>query len=272
MEHQFSHVLLPSLAYRYLWNVLPISIQVLSVSNPLWWQPGVHSGRRAWVKLNMVSAQTEHVWNPDFQGGASIINLPIPHLLGTLVDGSKLLWQLPWALFSTYRTCCSALKKSLYAYQPNQWTQMPGGWEQVLGGSGGQWRDKNICNTLISKGKKSHCISRAIPHLCHHPGTVQAPWWLLLLCIQPTISTQGSAARSHTRARAPTSWSPGVVSALGAPMWKMVRTISGTCRWTWMSFHISWPPCEGLFMVIHFLASHGSNYRVNPFRTVQLSM
>lgn len=38
--------------------------------------------------------------------GASVLSLPTPYLLGTLVDGPRLLWQLLCASFSTYKTCC----------------------------------------------------------------------------------------------------------------------------------------------------------------------
>lgn len=42
---------------------------------------------------------------------ADIINLPISHQLGTLMNGLRLLWQLPCVLFRTHRTCCYCINQ-----------------------------------------------------------------------------------------------------------------------------------------------------------------
>ena len=82
---------------------------------------------------------------------------------------------------------------------------------------------------------------------------------------------QGSLAGVRTWARASAFWLVGHVCALWAGMWKTVRTASGFCRWTQVSFHISWSQ-KDLIMIIHLMASHCPSRRVNPFRTAQLSV
>ena len=103
----------------------------------------------------------------------------------------------------------------------------------------------------------------------HHP--MEALQWTLLLCSRSAVSTGVSVAKVHSQARTSASWLPGAVNASWAGMWKTVRTALGSCRWTQMSFHISWPH-KGLFMIIHPSAFHYLSHRVNPFRTAQLSV
>lgn len=76
---------------------------VLSFSNSLMvaaqfaWQQGkacVHTNQGTFRTLTLTE-------------GANIINLPISHKLGTTTDGPRFLWQLPWVLSGTQRTCCS---------------------------------------------------------------------------------------------------------------------------------------------------------------------
>lgn len=71
------------------------------------------------------------------------------------------------------------------------------------------------------------------------------------LCIQSAVWTGESVARAHTWTRASTSWLLWL-SVPGA--WRAVRNASGSCRWTQMSFQVSWPH-KGLLMVIYPLTS-----------------
>ena len=66
------------------------------------------------LRCTLCPSKLRHIWNPHLQGGTSLINLPIPCLLGAPVGGPKLLWQLPWPVFSTHRTCCNCVNKSLH--------------------------------------------------------------------------------------------------------------------------------------------------------------
>ena len=82
------------------------SCLVLSFSNLLTVVPGFHGDKGEFELCQMRSPHKPgYVRTLSQRTEASIIRLPVPHQLGALVGGLRLLWQLPWALQRTHRTC-----------------------------------------------------------------------------------------------------------------------------------------------------------------------
>ena len=82
------------------------SFLVLSFSHLLTVVPGLHGDKGECELCQMRSPhKPEYIRTLSQRTEASIIHLPVPHQLGTLVGGLRLLWQLPWVLLRTHRTC-----------------------------------------------------------------------------------------------------------------------------------------------------------------------
>ena len=90
--------------------------------------------------------------------------------------------------------------------------------------------------------------------ICHPTHALQ---WAVFLCTQSAVPPKGSVARAQSWA----SWWPLGIRALWSRTRKTMTTASGSCRQTQMSFHLSWLS-QGLFMVIHALASHCPSHRL----------
>ena len=108
---------LVSFVYHDLWSVTPPSLSIQQ-----WYPYMVFSFSDllmapAWFTWRQEKSLVRHSVHTN-QGiyrtltqrkGANFINFPIPHQLGTPVDGLQLLGQLPWALFRTHRSCCDCI-------------------------------------------------------------------------------------------------------------------------------------------------------------------
>lgn len=115
---------------------------------------------------------------------ADIINLPISHQLGTLMNGLRLLWQLPCVLFRTHRTCC---------YCINQNTVFQG--KSVILGTMPSHLDTSI--STLSMYQSAAFSEASVPRPCTwamalaswFPGGVSALW------TQKTVRTGSGSCR-----------------------------------------------------------------------------
>jgi len=85
--------------WRYLYMVLGFFNFLMVVAWLVWWWG------KSWVRLDSVHTHQGIFRTVTQREGASITHSPILHQLNTLVNGPRLLWPLPWALFRTHKTC-----------------------------------------------------------------------------------------------------------------------------------------------------------------------
>ena len=191
------------------------------------------SDRKAWVRPDAVSTQTKAFLEPFLRGRESIINLPIPHHLGTPVDGPRPLWQLPWTLHRTHRTCCHCISRAIqhlwqYSVPPGCYGNgfscalnqlyLPKG--QLLGHIpelGHQLPDCKECQCLASwdleDSKHGLRLLQVSPNVFIYPDSTRAYSWLstpqlsivqvieLTPLEQPNCQCKGLMAKHH-------KWSP----------------------------------------------------------------
>ena len=188
--------------------------------------------------------------------GANIIKLPMPHWWGTLVDGPRLLWQLPW-LFLEQTGHVTTLTKSL-SYKGNLASlgNTPG-CARVASLSmhmiycGRQWGLPQVLASKKVKVKVAQwCLTLCEPMECTVHGILQAR---ILEWVAFPFSRGSSQHRNQTR-----------VSCIVGRFF----TNWASCRWTSKSFYISWFN-EDLFIIIHPLAFHCPSHRVKPLRIAQ---
>lgn len=156
----------------------------------------------------------------------------MPYQLGTLVDGSRLLWQLPWLLFRTNRTCCCCISQ-VTVFQ---------GQSGILGST-----PSHLSATVATLYMHPVCCGRqwGLPQsladelkcLSTHPDSMRAylwlfiPWFPIIQDIrlnpleQPNCQYKGLIARAH-------EWSPAtLLSSAHRLLWFILVSIQMVSVW-----------------------------------------